>query len=360
MGSLQLKNKVGKTIQFPEGADLKRAISEKYGTKAADNASSYHFRHYLGEQGVTRKDVLRALGYDNVKNIQVRELLENDGTKPLFNSIVEDGLRIGFERDSNWQQLVAETIPTDQFSYLWYYLDTGATPEEKEEMFGLRDVGQGAPIPTGSIKVGENSIKMSKRGRGLEWTDESKRANISLVSLWLRQLGRQLGRQYEGVAVNRLLNGYFADGTDAAPTVGVANAGSWDLSDIFYAAAYQEETLGYRPNRAIMNLETAYRITTMRDGDAYLYRNEIENNQFADVLNNKPFISEQIPDNRIVLVDTSAALVRYQGKAFGVESDRNVKTQVEGSYGTEISEFVPFIPEARIIMTLDEARPATT
>lgn len=356
MGALDVKNRSGKIIKLPQGTDLQRALSEKYGTEPAKHASSYHYRHYLKEQGVTRKDVIKALGIDDITKVQVRELLNNDGTKPLFNSVIEDGLRMGWERESNWQQLVAETIETDQFSYLWYFLDAGATPEEKEEMFGLRDIGQGAPIPVGSIKVGENSIKMSKRGRGIEWTDESRRAPISLVQLWLRELGRQLGRQYESVAVNRLMNGYFQDGSDSAPSIGVADATGWDLTDIFYAAAYQEDTFGQRPNLAIMNLETAYRITAMRDGNAYLYRNELQNNQFADVLNNKPFISSLVPDNRIVLVNTNAALVRYSGKPFGVESDRNVKTQVEGSYGTEISEFVPFIPEARIILTLDQAR----
>lgn len=356
MGALKVKNRSGKIIQLPQGTDLQRALSEKYGTEPAKHASSYHYRHYLKEQGVSRKDVISALGFEDINKIQVRELLNNDGTKPLFNSVIEDGLRMGWERESNWQQLVAETIQTDQFSYLWYFLDTGDTPEDREEMFGLRDIGQGAPIPVGTIGVGEQSIKMHKRGRGIEWTDESKRAPISLVQLWLRELGRQLGRQYESVAVNRLLNGYFADGSDAAPTVGVASASDWGLADIFYAAAYQEQTFGQRPNRAIMNLETAYKITSLRDGDAYLYRNELQNNEFADVLNSKPFISEQIPDNRIILTNTNAALVRYQGKPFGVESDRNVKTQVEGSYGTEISEFVPFIPEARIIVTLDQAR----
>jgi len=358
MGALNIK-KAGKSISFPQGADLSRAISDKYGTQAAKSASSYHFRHFLKDQGVTRKDVLRAMGYDpeSLGKIQVRELMENDGSKPLFNSVVEDGLRMGWERDSNWQRLVAETVETDQFSYLWYYLNAGETEQEKEEMFGLRDIGQGAPIPVGTISVGENQIRMHKRGRGIEWVDEAKRASIDLIALYLRQLGRMLGKQYESTAVSRLLNGYFEDGTDAAPTVGIGDtAGGFTLADIFYAAAYQEDTWGQRPNLAIMNLETAYRVTTMRDGGAYIYRNELENNQFADVLNNKPFISNQVPDNRIVLVNTAAALVRYQGKPFGVESDRNVKTQVEGSYGTEISEFVPLIPEARIIINLDQAR----
>jgi hypothetical protein len=347
--TLKIKNRSGKVIQYP--TDLRSVMEEKYGSKAANSASSFHYKRYLAENNLTKKEVIRALGIEDIGKTQVRQLLDNDGTKPLFNSIVEDGLRMGFERQSNWQALVAESVDSDQLSQQWYYLDA-----DDEDEYDLRDVGQGAPIPVGTIRLGDNSIKMHKRGRGIEWTDEAKRANIDMVALWLRKLGRQLGRQYENVAVNRLLNGYFADGTDAAPTLGVDTAGTLTLGDIFYGAAYMESELGFTPKRAIMNLNTAYTITNLRDGGAYVYRDELQNGQFADVVNAPPFISSQVPDNRIVLVDTDFALVRYEGKEFGVESERSAKTQVEGSYGTEISEFVPFEKDARLILTLDTAR----
>jgi len=350
---LQVKNRANKTIQLPTGSDFKRDFGQKQGSKAAETASSYHYKRYLADQGLTTKDVIRALGYDpsEIGKISTRELLENDGTKPLFNAIVESGLRQGWERGSNWQALVASSVNSDQLSQQYYYLDA-----DDADDYELRDVGQGAPIPVGTIKLGDNSIKMSKRGRGIEWTDEAKRANIDMVRLWLGKLGRQLGRQYENVAVQRLLNGYFPTGEDAPRSLGIATAGDLSLSDIFYGSAFMEQEMGFSPKIAIMNLETAYRITTLRDGDAYIYRNELQNGQFADVVNSPPFISSQVPDNRIVLVDTDYALVRYEGKPFGVESERSAKTQVEGSYGTEISEFVTFEKDARLVLTLDTAR----
>jgi len=57
-----------------------------------------------------------------------------------------------------------------------------------------------------------------------------------------------------------------------------------------------------------------------------------------------------------MLVDTRFALAEYQYKPFSVESDRSVKTQVDGSYATVTSDFVPFDPNARMILTLDKAR----
>lgn len=351
MNTLKIKNRSGQDVDIEVGSGLREVMAKKYGSKEANSSSSTAYKRYLSENGVTIKDVVRELGIEDIGKVNVRALLDNDGTKPLFNAIIEDGLRMGFERQSNWNALVSSTVNSDQLSQQWYYLDA-----DDADDYELRDIGQGAPIPTGTIKLGDQSIKMHKRGRGIEWTDEAKRANIDMVQLWLMKLGKQLGRQYENVAVDRLLNGYFADGFDAAPTIGVGTANTLTLGDIFYAAKYQEQELGFNPNLAIMNLKTAFTVTNLKDNGYYIYKNEMQNSKFADVINNQPFISNQVPDNRIILVDTSFALVRYSGKPFGVESERSVKTQVEGSYGTEISEFVPFEKNARLILTLDTAR----
>jgi hypothetical protein len=352
MNALKVMNRRKKQIELDMGQSMRAAMTKAAGAEASKKNSSTAFKRYLMDNDVSIREVVAALGYTDVKKINVRALLDNDGTAPLFNAIVEDGLRMGFERQSNWQRLVAQTIASDQFSQAWYYLEDDDLDDETE----LRDIGQGAPIPVGTIRLGDNSIKMHKRGRGIEWTDEAKRANLDLVALWLQRLGRRLGRSYEDVAITRLLNGYFPSGEDAAPTLGVGTAGTVTLADMFYASAFMEDTYGFSPNVAVMNLATATAWAETRDNGAYLFQTDIQNGNFPNVINAAPFISNQMPNNRIMLVDTRSALVRYVGKEFGVESERNVKTQVEGSYGTEISEFVPFETNARLIITTDVAR----
>lgn len=348
---VKVKNRANQIIDLDLGNDMRSFMSEKFGADASKKNSSSAFKRYLTEHDVSMKEVVKALGYDRVGQIQVRALLDNDGTAPLFNAIVEDGLRIGFERQANWQQLVARSVDSDQFTQAWYYLE-----EPDADDYELRDIGQGAPIPVGTIKLGDQSIKMHKRGRGIEWTDEAKRANIDLVALWFQRLGLQLGRSYEDIAVNRLLNGYFPDGEDAAPTIGVSTTGEISLTDMYYAQAFMQDSFGFTPNLAIMNLNTAMQWAEIRDNGFLIFQDNILDGNFPNVINAAPFISREVPDNRIILVDTTAALVRYVGKPFGVESERNVKTQVEGSYGTEISEFVPFETNARLVLTLDETR----
>lgn len=343
---LKVRNHEGKEIEIEVGGGLRSSLKSKY-----DRTDSFAVKRYLAEQGVSMKEVVRAFGIQDLGRADVRALMNNDGLKPLFNAIVEDGLRLGFEKQSNWQSLVAKTVGATQMSQTHYYLDGD------EDEYTLRDVAQGAPIPVGTIKVGDKTIKMHKRGRGIEWTDESKSANIDLVSLWLMKLGKKLGRSYEDTAVYRLLNGYFDDGFDAAPTLGIKTANDLTIADLFYSGMYMEQELGFTVKRIVANLETAAMLSEMKNGDGnYLFPENLKNGEWPSVLRAPIQVSSLVPSNRIVLVDTSFALVRHTYKEFGVEFERSAKTQVEGSYGTEISEFVPFEKDARLVLTLDQAR----
>lgn len=347
---VKVLNRRKKQVELDMGEGMRSFITSQFGKESFEKNSSTAFKRYLASNDVSFREVINTM-FPNLGATEVRAIMNNDNTAPLFNAIVEDGLRIGFERQANWQRLVARDIPTDQFTQSWYYLEN---PDSDD--YDLRDIGQGAPIPVGTIKLSDQSIKMHKRGRGIEWTDEAQRANIDMVSLWFQRMGRQLGRDYESVAVQRLLNGYFPDGFDTPPTIGVSTTGQLSLTDMFYAISYMEDEFGFTPNIAIMNLEMATQWAETRDNGFLLFRDDLLAGNFPNVLNATPFINRSLPANRVILVDTNSALVRYVGKPFGVESERNVKTQVEGSYGTEISEFVPFEQNARLVITLDETR----
>lgn len=344
--SIKIKNHEGLDRTIYTGASLRSFLQEKH-----NRSDSFAVKKYLASEGVQLKEVLRSLGFENIGKQQVRALLNNDGTKPLFNAVVEDGLRLGFEKEANWQSLITKDIDSEQLSGTYFYL------EDDEDEVALHDIGQGAPIPVGTIKAGDKSYKMHKRGRGIEWTDEAKSASIDLVSLWFMKLGKKLGRDFENTAVYRLLNGYYADGFDAAPTIGVKSANTLTLSDLFYAIAYMENTFGFTAKRMVVNLETAAQIADLKNGDSnYLFLDELKRGEWPTPLKIPMQINNTVPDNRIILVDTSFALTRYVYKEFGVEFERSAKTQVEGSYGTEISEFIPFEKNARLIITIDSAR----
>lgn len=358
----KIKNSRGEVIELKNGSDLKTAIRDAAGAdgRIAGQAqdlmgknSSATFRAYLNQQAITVKDAIRSLGFTDVGPMQARALYENDNTKPLFNAVLEDGFREGYLAAGRASELVAQTISMDQMSYQYYEIEN----KENDDL-DLSLVGQGAPIPVVTIKLDTNhTIFVYKRGGGIEITDEAKSMRFDMLALHLRKRGLQMGRTDEKLAIARLLNGYFKDGTDAAPTIGVKTANDWKMSDIWYAAQHGNQEHGFTYNRAVMNLATAEKWATMKeDNGQMIFLNELKNGDMPDMLRMAPFISESIPDNRIMVVDTRFALAEYQYKPFSVENERNAKTQVEGSYATVTSDYVPFDKNARMIIKLDSAR----
>nr|DAL87891.1 MAG TPA: head protein [Caudoviricetes sp.] len=358
----KIKNARGEIVELKTGAELHTAMrkiaeTDKRTKLAADTLtrgdSSLLFKRYLKSEGVTLKDAIRAFGFDHVGMEQVRALYQNDQTKPLFNTIVEDGIRVGYAKQGRAQQLIANTIPIDQQTYQWYYIDD---PDKDELDFSK--VGQAAPIPTAVIKIdGNHVIQVFKRGTGIEVTDEAMAMNIDMLTMHVQLRGQRMARTDEYRAVDRLLNGYFADGSDAAPTIGVKTANTLKLTDAWYAAQYMQEEYGFTPNLAIMNLKTAEAWAAQKeDSGQFIFLQNLTNGTVPNFINANPFVSAQVPDNRIILVDTNFALLNYQFKPLSTETDRNPKTQVTGSYTTVTDDYVPFQKNARLIMTLDEAR----
>jgi hypothetical protein len=363
----KIKNKNNEVVQLASGSALRSELyniastseNEALNQQASELSrkdSSLLFRKYLDQNGVTATDALRAMGINDIGSTKVRALYDNTGVKPLFNTVIEDGIRRGFEKTGRASELLAKTVPINELTYGWYTMED---PEGKAKDLDMKLVGQGGPIPTQVITIDDKrSVRVYKRGAGIEITDEAKSMSFDLLALNLELRGKQMGRTDEKILIQRMLNGYFADGHDTPEKIGVKNAGTFALSDAWYTAQWMGMERGFTPNRAIMNLNMAEEWATQKldSSGALLFGQELRNGQMPDVMNTKPFISDQMPDGQILFVDTNYAMVEYEYKGFSVENDRNVQTQVDGSYATKTSDFVTFQQDARILLDVSMAR----
>lgn len=346
-----LKGDAGGTFDFPVGEDLINASLERFSPERY--AQSTMVKRYAKANGVELTDVLDALlGDEELGAMTVSRFLTNTGLRPLFSPVVEDGLRLGLNRaQAQWEALIARTINVDGMTYEYYEFDNGspgASGPTGVSEFQLKAVGQGAPIPTARVTVSGKSYTLFKKGRGIEWTDESKQAPIDLADLWFQQVGLQLGWDYHNEIVDMLLNGYFDDGSDDAVVIpNAGGAGSITDNDLLTTQATMQTQYGYTPTVMIMDQATAIKIQTMENtGATYrIFPDGVEAAGLPRII-----ISPSMPANKILFVDTGFAMVRYVNKPFGTEFDRSVQTQVEGSYGTEISLTVPFQKYARVIL----------
>uniref|UniRef100_UPI0020BE9281 phage major capsid protein n=2 Tax=Staphylococcus aureus TaxID=1280 RepID=UPI0020BE9281 len=294
---------------------------------------------------------LAAYGFDNIGKTRVKALYQNDGTKPLFNAVVEDYMREAFEKQFSAAGLIARQIPLDQLVGAYQ-----VAVDHADDDVDFVKIGQGAPIPVSTIKLDtERAVKVFKRGRGIELTDEAKSMNFDMLAMQLRLRAKRLAKSEFDYVIDRLLNG--SDTFDVAPSIGVKTSGTLKLADMWYAQNYMRTELGFEPKLAVMNMKTAEIWATLQETvHGLLFIQNLSNGSMPDVINASPVIAAGIPDDRIVLVDPDFALVEYVYRDLFTETARNPINQVEGSYTTKISEILPFEKNARLILKIDVAR----
>ncbi|MGV0984973.1 MAG: hypothetical protein ACOYB2_10490 [Limnohabitans sp.] len=339
---------VAELVEFPVGHDLERAVEPMLDRMPASSA----IRAFATEMGVDLRDVIDTmLDGEPLGQVQVKRFLTNTGLRPLFSPVVEDGLRLGLNRiAARWQNLVAKTVQVDGMTYEYYEFSNGvagSNPGQPTQAdFGLRRVGQGAPIPVARVTVSGKSYTLFKIGRGIEWTDESKNAPIDLAAMWFQQVGLQIGWDYHDELVDRLLNGYFTDNSDDAPVLSSQDVGVITDADMWTAVGTLELQYGYIANVGLASLTRKVQVQTMENGAGQrLFPNGLTAAGLPDIQ-----IAATVPDDKIVYLDSGFAILRLVNREFGTEFDRNPRTQVEGSYGTAIELIVPLFPNSRIIL----------
>lgn len=337
------------TFDFPIGDDLIHAVEATgYLNRMPQSAA---IKRYAVNNGIDLRDVLDTyLDGEPLGATQVKRFLTNTGLRPLFSPVVEDGLRLGMNRiAAQWEGLIAQTIDIEQTTYEYYEFDNGLPSGQAgtgTDEYKMRRIAQGAPIPTARVTVSGKSYTLFKQGRGIEWTDESKSAPIDLAAMWFQQVGMQLGWDYFEQIVDGLLNGFFADGSDDAPVLATANAGVITDGDLFTAQATHEVVYGYSPTVMMCSLARAVAIQTMENGAGQrVFPNGVQASGLPPIQ-----IASQIPDDKVVLVDTNFAMLRLVNRPFGTEFDRSPQTQTEGTYGTSIELTVPLFKYARLIL----------
>ena len=126
----------------------------------------------------------------------------------LFPEYIARTVRQGMEENDILPSIVATTTVIDAMDYRSIY--SNPTDEDKE----LKDVAEGAEIPTTEVKTKDHLVSLTKRGRMLVASYEAIRfQKLDLFSVMLRQIGAYIQKQQLADAVKVLVEG---DGNDNA------------------------------------------------------------------------------------------------------------------------------------------------
>ncbi len=128
----------------------------------------------------------------------------------LFPEYIARTVRQGMEENDILPAITATTTVIDAMDYRSIYSDPTSSDLE------LKNVAEGAEIPTTEVKTKEHLVSLSKRGRMLIASYEALRfQKLDLFGVMLRQIGAHIQKQQVADAVKVLLDG---DGNNNAAT----------------------------------------------------------------------------------------------------------------------------------------------
>ena len=132
----------------------------------------------------------------------------------LFPEYISRTVRQGMEEGDVLPHITAAVTRIDGMDYR--SISSEAVGEEKK----LRPVPEGTMIPSTSIKVQANLVKLKKRGRMLVASYEAVRfQKLDLFSVTLRQIGAHIARTHLEDAVDVLINGDGNENPAATTTI---------------------------------------------------------------------------------------------------------------------------------------------
>ena len=267
----------------------------------------------------------------------------------LFPEYIARSVRQGMEEQDLLPSITAAVTCFDGMDYRSITAKPGG--EEKE----LRRVEEGAVIPSTTVKVQDNLVKLHKRGRMLVAPYEAIRfQRLDLFSVTLRQIGAYIGRMHLEDAISVLRDGdgndnaaeVFSVGTD--PISGTAGTLDYNALVDFWA-----QFDPYTMNTMLVSSDVMLSLLKMPE-----FQNPMTGLNFQGTgnltspLGAKLLRTSAMPAGTLIGLDKNYALEQICGSEVTVEYDKLIDRQLERAAITSISGFAKLFGDASKVLTV--------
>ena len=273
----------------------------------------------------------------------VEKFFRTSDSAVLFPEYVARAVRQGIEEGDLIPQITAAVTQFDGMDYRSITTESGGTEKQ------LHQVEEGAQIPSTTIRVRDNLVRLRKRGRMLVASYEAVRyQKLDLFSVALRQMGAHISRMHLEDAVEVLLLG---DGNENAAEVtqtGAADALTYDDLVSFWAK-FDPYTL----NTMLVSGPMMVKLLKLPEFQNPLTGLNFQGTgQLATPMGATLLRSGAVPDDTIIGLDRRFALEMVQGGEVSVEYDKLIDRQLERAAITSISGFAKLFSDASRVLEL--------
>lgn len=272
---------------------------------------------------------------------------QDESNRWLVPEIFRDAIRKGFIAAPIHQDFIIGEEPVPQPTQIMPFWDLTSLKNEPKAL------GVAESMELGTISYGQKTVRISKTGIGIEVADEAIRyTSVSLLSIFLQDVGIKLASSLSKSAINVLINGDQADLSENSAVVGVATAATMTYAD-FITMFVRGSLLNRKWTKTIGNEATINFLLNMPE-----FRNTDKFGNSELKLNTKTPVPRDIdaythssmPNNQLLMVDPSLAMVQLTAVPLQVEADRIVQRQINGTYVSLTTGFAIIMRDARVIL----------
>ena len=279
----------------------------------------------------------------------VEKFFATSDSAVLFPEYIARTVRQGMEENDILPNIVATTTVIDAMDYRSIY--SVPTEDDKE----LKDVAEGAEIPTTEIKTKEHLVNLKKRGRMLVASYEAIRfQKLDLFSVMLRQIGAYMQKQLLKDAVNVIIDGDGNENAAIAYSVGSSPiSGTSGKLEYNQLVEFWAQFDPYTMNTLLCSTPTMTAMLKIPELQNPLTGLNFQGTgKLSTPLGAQLCRSSVVDDNVIIGLDNRYALEQVRAGDVMVEFDKIIDRQLERAAISTISGFAKICDGASCVLNV--------
>lgn len=334
----ELPQMVSQLDAFRQGAQNKKPVEVTLGELAT------------GKWGITEDELFEKVGInpkiDTMENIFT---MPQQDVRWIVPEIIRSAITLGMRQAPFYPEIIASDQSINGLTAIMPMINMSDAAPAK--------VNEAETIPLGDVSFGQKSVSLFKIGKGFKLTDEVRNyVSLDVLAIYLRDFGVQLGYAMDTLAMDVVINGNKPDGSESAPIIGVYETTNGitykDLLHIWVRAA----RMGRNFTTMIGGEDQAIEMLNLPEfKDRHSGTTEATLNIKSPVPKNANFyIHPGTPDQGLLLIDTTAALIKLTAKQLMLESERIVSNQTQAIYASLTTGFSKMYQDAALILSADK------
>ena len=298
-----------------------------------------------GMFGLSKSNFFEKVGINTkVDTMQNLYSMPDQSIRWIVPEIIREAVTLGMRQAPFYPNIIASDQPISGLTAIMPSINMSDAVPAK--------VNEAETIPLGDISFGQKSVKLFKIGKGFKLTDEVKNyVSLDVLGIYIRDFGVQLGYAMDSLAIDTVINGNKPDGSESCPVIGVTTSSNIvykDLLRIWVRAARMGrnfQTMIGSENQAIELLD----LPEFKD------RKSGTTQATLDVKSPVPnkasmYVHPGTPQNDILLIDPSSALIKLTARQLMMESERIVSNQTEAIYASLTTGFSKMYNDAALLI----------